>query len=104
MIINLCIELCFLFVSLFVMCMHPKQASYDILSGCKAALSQRRYRWRHDQVVRRLAGVLEPSPVNHTNFVKEGDGQRYSRPIETPRPFSLDQEWDMRVDLNRQLR
>ncbi|KAI8522143.1 hypothetical protein Bbelb_018970 [Branchiostoma belcheri] len=30
-----------------------------ILSGCKVALSQGRYRWRHDRVLRVLAAVLE---------------------------------------------
>lgn len=83
------------------------------MSGCKIALSQGRYRWRHDQVLRKLAEVLEgcrqgskeSTPAeNYTSFVTEGDGQRYTRPRETSRPFSTDLEWDMRVDLNKQLR
>lgn len=30
-----------------------------VLSGCKTALTQGRYRWRHDQVLRKLAEVVE---------------------------------------------
>ena len=30
-----------------------------ILSGCKIALSQGRYRWHHDQVLRKLAEMLQ---------------------------------------------
>lgn len=77
------------------------------MSGCKTALCQGRYRWRHDQVLRKLAEVLEgqrqgskgPPPAgNHTSFVMEDRGRRNTR------PFSLDQEWDMRVGQDRQLR
>ncbi len=32
-----------------------------VLSGCKTALTQGRLRWRHDQVLRKLAEVLEKS-------------------------------------------
>lgn len=37
----------------------PNASLQHILSGCKIALSQGRYRWRHDQVLRKLAEVLE---------------------------------------------
>ena len=94
------------------LCNAPNASLQHILSGCKIALSQGRYRWRHDQVLRKLAKVLEgsqqgskesPPAENHVSFVTEGDGQRYTRPRETSRPFSPDLEWDMRVDLNKQL-
>ncbi|KAJ8381264.1 hypothetical protein SKAU_G00020420 [Synaphobranchus kaupii] len=81
--------------------------------SCKTALSQGRYRWRHDQVLRKLAEVLEgrrqesrgcPPPLeHHIHFVREGGGRRSTKPRETPRLFSSDQEWNMRVDLGRQL-
>ena len=82
------------------------------MTGCKIALSQGRYTWRHDQVLGKLAEVLEEcrrgskgSPAeSHTSFVMEGGGQRNIRPREISRPFSPDQEWDMRVDLKKQLR
>ncbi|KAJ8344224.1 hypothetical protein SKAU_G00315530 [Synaphobranchus kaupii] len=82
-------------------------------TSCKTALSQGRYRWRHDQVLRKLAEVLEgrrqesrgcPPPLeHHIHFVREGGGRRSTKPRETPRLFSNDQEWNMRVDLGRQL-
>lgn len=34
------------------------------LSSCKTALSQGRYRWRHDQVLRELSDVLEVEEKN----------------------------------------
>ncbi|XP_077382825.1 5-azacytidine-induced protein 2 isoform X1 [Festucalex cinctus] len=94
------------------LCSAPNASLQHILSGCKTALSQGRYRWRHDQVLRKLAEVLEgcrqgckesPSAENLTSFVTEG-GQRYTRPRNITRPFSPGHEWDMRVDLNSQLR
>lgn len=42
-----------------VLCNAPNASLQHILSGCKIALSQGRYRWRHDQVLRKLAEVLE---------------------------------------------
>ena len=55
----------------------------------------------HDQVLRKLAEVLEVSqqskkdPLSaedHTSFVSEGGVRRNTRPTETSRPFSPDQE------------
>lgn len=95
------------------LCNAPNASLRHILSGCKIALSQGRYRWRHDQVLRKLAEVLEgrrqgstgpPLSEDSTSFVMEGGGQSYIRPREMLRPFSPGQEWNMRVDLNKQLR
>ena len=94
------------------LCCTPNASLQHILSGCKTALSQGRYRWRHDQVLRKLAEVLEGQrqgskgspPEDHINFVTEGGGRRNTRPRETSRPFAPNQEWEMRVDLDRQLR
>lgn len=41
------------------LCNAPNVNLQHILSGCKIRLSQGRYRWRHDQLLRRLAQVLE---------------------------------------------
>jgi hypothetical protein len=60
-----------------------------ILSGCKTALSQGRYRWRHDKVLQVLAEVLEkerkkPRPEakqgRGINFVKEGEKTKNAQP------------------------
>ena len=45
-----------------------------------------------------------PTAEDHTSFVSEGGVRRNTRPKETSRPFCPDQEWNMRVDLDRQLR
>lgn len=80
----------------------------NTLSGCKTTLCQGCYRWRHDQVLRKLAEVVKgqrqgskgsPPAGNHTSFVTEDGGGGGG----DTRLFSLDQEWDMRVDLDRQL-
>ena len=95
------------------LCNTPNASLRHILSGCKIALSQGRYRWRHDQVLTKLAEVLEgrrresrgclPPTEHHINFVREGGERRSTRPKATPKLFSSDQEWNMRVDLGRQL-
>ncbi|CAJ1066394.1 hypothetical protein F2P79_020824%2C partial [Xyrichtys novacula] len=95
------------------LCNTPNATLQHILSGCEIALSQGCYRWRHNRVLRKLAEVLEgcrqrskESPPaenhNHINFVTESWGKDV-RPGKIPKPFSPDQEWDMRVDLDRQL-
>jgi hypothetical protein len=81
------------------------------LSACKTALTQGRYRWRHDQVLRELADVLEKErkkvhPVKKTGpqfipFVKEGE-----KKTKVTCSTSLLQEssnWEMRVDLGKKL-
>lgn len=94
------------------LCNAPNASLQHILSGCKTTLSQGCYRWRHAQVLGKPAKVLEgcrqgskesPPAENHISFVTEGRGRRYTGPRETPRPFSPDQERDMRIDLDRQL-
>ncbi|KAG2458011.1 GGH hydrolase, partial [Polypterus senegalus] len=66
------------------LCNAPNASLQHILSGCKIALYQGRYRWRHDQVLRKLAEVLEgrrqgstgpPLSEDCTSFVTEGGGQ-----------------------------
>lgn len=42
-----------------LLCNAPNASLQHILSGCKIALFQERYRWRHDQVLGKLAEVLE---------------------------------------------
>ncbi|RXN11796.1 unconventional myosin-If-like protein [Labeo rohita] len=85
-----------------------------ILSGCKIALTQGRYRWRHDKVLAVLADILEkergkrrPAKVrpllSTIAFVKEGQ-----RPIVHSQArqnlLQSAQEWEMEVDLGRRLR
>lgn len=65
-------------------CSTPNASLQHILSSCKTALCQGRYRWLHDQVLRKLAEVLErqhqgskrpPPAVNHTVLSRKTWGE-----------------------------
>lgn len=88
-----------------------------ILTGCKTSLSQGRYTWRHNQVLRQLAITLEgrrssinalppptSRPSNTTPFVRAG--QRPVKPAMRVEGTLLDVAWDwkMQVDLDQQLK
>ncbi|KAK0135439.1 Retrovirus-related Pol polyprotein from type-1 retrotransposable element R2 [Merluccius polli] len=84
-----------------------------ILSGCKTALTQGRYRWRHDKVLAQLAEILEQErrkkrpaktkPLLSTiTFIREGQrpgvqGQAKQNLLQSA------QEWELEVDLGRKL-
>ncbi len=83
-----------------------------ILSGCKTALAQGRYRWRHDKVLTMLADILEQErtrkrqrkskPLPGITFLKEGtkpSGPNKSRVS----LLQSAQAWELRVDLKRRL-
>ncbi|XP_021349432.1 uncharacterized protein LOC110466448 [Mizuhopecten yessoensis] len=83
-----------------------------ILSGCKEALRQGRYRWRHDNVLRVLADILEVERRKkrtgvRTNqagikFVKPGE-KATVKPRSTSSIFERASTWEMKVDLDRKL-
>ncbi|KAL7372628.1 hypothetical protein ABVT39_019614 [Epinephelus coioides] len=65
------------------LCSSSNPSLQHILSGCKAALTQGRFRWRHDRVLRKLAEILEARRLKANNaslltsrqriqFVQEG--------------------------------
>ncbi|KAI8505021.1 hypothetical protein Bbelb_171300 [Branchiostoma belcheri] len=83
-----------------------------ILSGCKVALAQGRYRWRHDKVLAVIAELLEqqrrkkrqdrPRPDLAMTFVREGE----VKPAAGRRDNSILQRaksWELRVDLGRRM-
>ena len=87
-----------------------------ILTGCKSSLSQGRYTWRHNQVLRQLAITLEerrsttnalPPPMprhsNTTTFVRSG--QLPTKPSARVETTILDsaRDWRMLVDLDKKL-
>ncbi|KAJ8334019.1 hypothetical protein SKAU_G00413380 [Synaphobranchus kaupii] len=83
-----------------------------ILTGCKSALT--RYRWRHDQVLRKLAEVLEARrlEVNKTSsstsqlrihFVRQGAEAQNINQNEWS-ALTPGCEWNMRVDLDQQFK
>ncbi|CAC5371102.1 unnamed protein product [Mytilus coruscus] len=82
-----------------------------ILSGCKVALTQGRYRWRHDKVQKHLAEILDierikkrPSKTEakQIRFVREGDTGHATK---SQQHFILDKgsEWNMRADIGKKL-
>ena len=81
-----------------------------ILSGCKTALQQGRYRWRHDKVLQVLADILDkeikkPRGPKHRShyitFVRQGEKAR--SPSHRTSSILDGTRWQMKVDLNSKL-
>ena len=83
-----------------------------LLSGCKVALSQGRYKWRHDKVLKELSYHLQQRMTENLKspeatsrkiqFVKEGEkGEKQER--STGNYLSSAKDWKMAVDLDRKL-
>ena len=85
-----------------------------ILSGCKVALAQGRYTWRHDQVLRELAECVEKkrkeankSPKEKERgiqFVKAGEKRKRTEAREESSFMDGATDWSLTVDLNRRLK
>ena len=85
-----------------------------ILSACKVALAQGRYRWRHDQVLRELAHSLEEkrrsnnrkTSVNRRKieFVKEGERKKIMETHDPESYLDTAQDWRLEVDLGKRLK
>lgn len=75
-----------------------------ILAGCKTALSQGRYRWRHDKVLCALADILErerqkkrqtsASPRTCIQFIREGEKPTAPKKIKKSL-LQAAQSWEM---------
>ncbi len=85
-----------------------------VLSGCKTALTQGRLRWRHDQVLRKLAEVLEKSRQEANNqsllesrcrihFLRQGEPAMHTSKRPPAKLLTPGAAWKMEVDLGRQL-
>ncbi len=88
-----------------------------ILVGCKTSLTQGRYTWRHNQVLKGLAVTLESKRVTvnampleaqttfHqlTSFIREGEKRSTNRSSPDLCPLNAAQDWEMRVDLSQRL-
>ncbi len=88
-----------------------------ILVGCRTSLTQGRYTWRHNQVLRCLADKLEckrvssnVQPLNNQgahqhlpSFVREGDKLRIRPSIPDLGPLNMARDWQMKVDLDQKL-
>ena len=85
-----------------------------ILSGCKVALAQGRYTWRHNEVLREVAQAVEAKRLKHNsqakpkkksmNFVKEGEGRTTQKRIETTSYLDGASDWKMQADLDGHLK
>jgi len=83
-----------------------------ILSGCKTALTQGRYRWRHDKVLLSLADILEQERCRKRpagmglkraiTFIKEGERPVLTKPSK-PNLLQNARSWEMRVDVGKRL-
>ena len=88
-----------------------------ILVGCKSSLTQGRYTWRHNQVLKCLAAELEKMRVTTnamppnaqstfpriTTFVREGEKRRTKPSPQDSGPLNAARDWEMRVDLSQRL-
>ena len=81
-----------------------------VLSSCKCALTDGRYRWRHDKVLAALARCLEEARARTSqkrqlifiNFVKAGGNA--VRAHSANGVLSTASDWEMLVDLHRRLK
>ncbi len=83
-----------------------------LLSSCPKALADGRYRWRHDQVLKTIAESLDSaistSKYHHVSkkaisFIKAGEKLR-ARPHLTTGLLTRASDWQLQVDLGKQLR
>jgi hypothetical protein len=81
-----------------------------VLSSCSTALSQGRYRWRHDNVLREVADWLEQerkkerrSNSHRINFVKTGETTQRQLPQKSSSILDGTTGWNMLVDLDSKL-
>ncbi|KAL1263729.1 hypothetical protein QQF64_006468 [Cirrhinus molitorella] len=88
-----------------------------ILVGCKTSLTQGRYTWRHNQVLKCLAAEIENKrviingmPLNaqatiprRKTFMREGEKQRTTPSLSDSGPLNAARDWEMRVDLSQRL-
>ena len=94
------------------LCNHPCHLEH-VLSSCKVALTQQRYTWRHNEVLRVIAHHLDlhRKQVNKTKpvkpkgiaFVKTGERVKPVRANITSSVLSTAQDWELIVDVGKQL-
>ena len=85
-----------------------------ILSGCKVALSQGRYTWRHNKVLKEVANSIstrmkenvkqEIKPRKTMAFIKEGEKSNQNPRNTIDSYFDSAKDWTLSVDLERQLK
>lgn len=95
-------------------CLAPATLKH-ILVGCKISLTQGRYTWRHNQVLKCLASTLESKRITVNtmplearttfwqpkSFVREGEKRSTNRSPPDLCPLNAARDWEMRVDLSQ---
>lgn len=87
-----------------------------ILTGCTTSLTQGRYTWRHNQVLRQLASILEQrrttanafpqtsaGNVHFTPFVPAGQPPEHHITSKNASILQAARDWKMDVDLKKKL-
>lgn len=82
-----------------------------VLSSCRSNLADGKFRWRHDQVLTKLAEGLEQARRKQRKLFKGPQYIKFLRAGETSVPqttakgiLSTADDWEMRADLQRQLK
>ena len=86
-----------------------------VLASCNVALSQGRYRWRHDQVLKEIAKLTEERVTNShliplaqqksISFVKEGTKPKSSKSkTVSVSYFDGAKDWNLQIDLNKHVK
>ena len=87
-----------------------------ILTGCKVALAQGRYKWRHDQVLRTIASAVDDKRRSKNNsvkqtgermiFLKEGEKLKKEDKVQKYDDSYLNSanDWKLEVDLDGRLK
>ena len=93
------------------LCQKPANLEH-ILSSCQVALTQGRYTWRHNQVLRALAHTLETErkkdhvQTEHQrfiSFVRSGEQTTGTKPQHRKGILNMARDWELRVDLEKKL-
>ena len=85
-----------------------------ILAGCKVALHQGRYKWRHDKVLKKIAESIEKRIKINKNarveietgvqFIREGEKKKEEAKTVRGNYFSIAKDWEMSTDLENCLK
>ena len=85
-----------------------------ILSGCRVALSQGRYKWRHNKVLKEIASTIQArisinkdkveSKKTQIQFVKEGQKGQKTEEKENYNYLSAAKDWRLTVDIDTNLK
>jgi hypothetical protein len=90
------------------LCGRPANLEH-VLSSCRTALTQGRYRWRHDRVLAALAGSIDTARKKERSirkgqfikFVKRGEEKKTNK--DESGLLAIAKDWEMRADLKKQL-